>query len=178
MWANARKGRMIIRRMGKMQIRKARWDEIDSIMGMYETGRQFMREHGNQMQWTGGYPQREVVEADYNAGNLYLCEEEGKPVAVFMYQKGEDPNYARIEQGEWLNEKPYGVIHRIVSLGTVKGAASFCVNWGFEACKNLKIDTHETNFPMQNMLKKNGFSPCGIVYMEDGSPRIAFQKAE
>ena len=28
---------------------------------------------------------------------------------------------------------------------------------------------------MQHVLEKNGFVPCGIIYVEDGSPRIAYQ---
>ena len=43
---------------------------------------------------------------------------------------------------------------------------------------NLKIDTHEDNYVMQNMLKKCGFTPCGTIYLEDGEPRIGFQKTE
>jgi hypothetical protein len=29
---------------------------------------------------------------------------------------------------------------------------------------------------MQNLLIKNGFSKCGIIYLEDGAERLAFQK--
>lgn len=29
---------------------------------------------------------------------------------------------------------------------------------------------------MQNMLKKNGFTYCGRIYVEDGGERLAFQK--
>ncbi|MDO4294965.1 MAG: GNAT family N-acetyltransferase [bacterium] len=162
-----------------MQIRRARMDELDRIMQMYEAGRQFMRAHGNLEQWTGGYPQRELIEKDCQEGILYLCEENREPLAVFMYREGTDPTYGVIDSGVWLEEeRPYAVIHRIVSTAAGKGAASFCVNWGVQQSGNLRIDTHETNFPMQNMLKKNGFVRCGIVYMSDGSPRVAFQKIQ
>ena len=43
-------------------------------------------------------------------------------------------------------------------------------------CGNLRIDTHEKNIPMQGCLAKNGFARCGIIYLEDGDPRIAYQK--
>ena len=62
--------------------------------------------------------------------------------------------------------------------GTVKGAASFCLNWAFEQCGNLKIDTHRDNRIMQHLLDKNGFTYCGIIYTDDGSERMAYQKAE
>lgn len=81
-----------------------------------------------------------------------------------------------IEDGAWINEEPYGVVHRIASARTVRGAATFCVNWAFRQTGNIRIDTHRDNIPMQNMLKKNGFRYCGTVYLENGEPRIAFQK--
>lgn len=29
---------------------------------------------------------------------------------------------------------------------------------------------------MQHKIEKNGFTRCGIIYITDGSPRIAYQK--
>ena len=46
----------------------------------------------------------------------------------------------------------------------------------FSQCGNLKIDTHENNVVMQNLLKKNGFTYCGRIYVDDGGERLAFQK--
>lgn len=60
--------------------------------------------------------------------------------------------------------------------GTIRGAASFCLNWAFNKCGNLKIDTHRDNIVMQHLLDKNGFKYCGVVYLENGSERIAYQK--
>lgn len=40
----------------------------------------------------------------------------------------------------------------------------------------MRIDTHENNKVMQHLIKKNGFQECGIIYVEDGSPRIAYEK--
>ena len=98
-------------------------------------------------------------------------------VATFFYSPMEDPDYQVIE-GAWLNEEPYGVVHRITSDGTVKGAASACLTWAFGQCGNLKIDTHRANVVMQNMLKKNGFQSCGIIHVQDGSERLAYQKTK
>ena len=60
--------------------------------------------------------------------------------------------------------------------GKTKGVGSFCINWAFEKCGNMKIDTHADNKPMQNLLLKLGFKKCGIIYIADGSQRVAFQK--
>ncbi len=70
----------------------------------------------------------------------------------------------------------YGVIHRIASSGVCRGAASFCLKWALAQCGNVRIDTHRNNQVMQNLLRKNGFSYCGIIFTEDGSERLAFQK--
>ena len=37
-------------------------------------------------------------------------------------------------------------------------------------------DTHEKNLPMQRVFQKNGFLRCGLIRVEDGTERIAFQK--
>jgi predicted GNAT family N-acyltransferase len=95
---------------------------------------------------------------------------------VFYFAREIDPTYVKIYDGEWLDDREYAVVHRIASAGTVKGVGSFCMQWAYEQFPNVKIDTHENNYVMQNMLKKNGFIHCGTIYLEDGQPRLAFQK--
>lgn len=151
--------------------------EIDLLMEKYRDARRFMREHGNPDQWGNNYPPWKIVEKDVQEGNCYVCEEEGRIVGVFYYRKGRDADYAVIEEGQWLSDAPYGVVHRIVSDGTVKGTASFCLSWAFGQCGNLRIDTHRDNKVMQKLLRKNGFSYCGLIHIEDGSERLAYQKA-
>lgn len=159
-----------------MKIRRAVFEEMDILMGKYENARRFMEEHGNPDQWGTNYPPRELVGKDVQEGNCYVCEHERNIVGVFYYKEGRDVTYAVIEEGKWVSEEPYGVVHRITSDGTVKGTASFCLDWAFRQCGNLRIDTHRDNVVMQKLLKKNGFSYCGIIHIEDGSERLAYQK--
>lgn len=159
-----------------MFIRKANIQEIDSIMEVYKRARTFMAEHQNPNQWGTNRPTREQIVEDIINENSYICEEEGQIAAVFFYRKGEDLTYEKIYEGQWLDDTPYGVVHRIASSGICKGAGSFCMRWVLEQCGNVRIDTHRQNFVMQNMLKKNGFVYCGIIYIEDGSERLAFQR--
>lgn len=160
----------------KMEIRKTRLEELDQVMEVYAHARKFMAEHNNPNQWKNNKPSREQIERDIHAGNHYLCVEEGVIAAVFYFAHETDPTYVKIYDGEWLNDKDYSVVHRIASSGLIKGAGSFCMNWASAQCDNLKIDTHEDNYVMQNMLKKCGFVQCGTIYLEDGESRIAFQK--
>lgn len=159
-----------------MQIRKAAESDLESVMDLYEEGRKYMRENGNQNQWTNGYPQRELVLEDIHSGKLYLCQEGTEVLAVFFFDQGADiePTYRKIE-GAWPNDLPYGVIHRITSASHMKGVASFCVNWCKEQCSQLRIDTHRDNHVMQRFVEKNGFVYCGVIWIEDGSERLAYQ---
>ena len=159
-----------------MNIRKGTSADLDIILKLYENARIFMAANGNPTQWGTTEPKREVVENDIASGLNYVCEENGRIISTFFYTVGEEPTYASIYEGKWLNDSPYGVIHRITSDGTVKGTATFCINWALEQCRNLRIDTHKNNTVMQHLLNKNGFTYCGIVYVEDGTERIAFQK--
>ena len=136
-----------------MEIRKTKIEELDSVMEVYAHARKFMAEHNNPNQWKNNKPTREQIEKDILAEKHYLCVEEGQIAAVFYFAKETDPTYTRIYNGAWLNEDDYGVVHRIAASGLVKGAGSFCMNWACSQCQNLKIDTHEDNYVMQNMLK-------------------------
>lgn len=159
-----------------MQIQKAVLKDLDTILAIYESARQFMRQQGNHKQWVGGYPSKELMENDINNGNCYVCLEKQEIIGVFCYFPGPDPTYAKIYDGQWCNDEPYGVIHRIAVTQHRKGVAEHCYHFALEQCPNLRIDTHEDNIPMQRSLAKNGFQRCGIIYLENGDPRIAFHK--
>ena len=158
-----------------MRIEKAHAGDLDTIMAIYERARVFMAQTGNPTQWTGGYPARALLEADIARGDCYACADEAGLQAVFVLNFGDDPTYSVIEEGAWKNDEPYGTIHRLAGSGQVKGVAKAC----FDFCKgqiaNLRADTHEENQIMQHLLEKNGFERCGIIYVGDGTPRIAYQ---
>ena len=74
-------------------------------------------------------------------------------IGTFFYTCGEDiePTYREITDGAWLDDSPYGVVHRIAGDGSQKGIGVFCINWAFEQ--------------------------CGTIYVEeDDYPRLAFEK--
>lgn len=159
-----------------MKIRKSTSEDLDTILKLYENARVFMASHGNPTQWGTTEPKQAVIENDIALGHSYVCEENDRIIATFFYDICEDPTYAKIHEGQWPNDAAYGVVHRITSDGSVKGAATFCIQWALDQCKNLRIDTHKKNTVMQHLLKKMDFTYCGIIYVADGSERIAFQK--
>lgn len=159
-----------------MEIRNTTLENLDNVMKIYANARQYMRENGNMNQWVNGYPSMELITKDINNKFSYVCLDDNKIVGTFCFIQGVDPTYINIYEGKWLNEDPYGVIHRIASDRHQKGVASYCLAWCINQCKNIKIDTHRDNIIMQNLLIKNGYTKCGIIYLEDGSERIAYQK--
>lgn len=161
-----------------MQIRHTNPEDIGAVLALYENARRFMAQNGNPNQWIDGYPGRDQLETDMACGGSYVCTDGGKIVGTFFFVVGEEPNYQRIENGRWLNDRPYGVVHRITSSAGTRGVASFCLDWCFSQWGNIRIDTHRDNIPMQKTLAKNGYHFCGTIYLPDGSERIAFQKEQ
>ena len=162
-----------------MRIRSATAGDLPNIRKIYDAAKNYMNASGNPNQWAIGYPPEEYLRQDIELSRLYVCEEDKNLYGVFMLSFQEDPAYHSID-GAWLNQEPYGVIHRIASDGTKKGifqsALEFCKEkMAEQGIGNLRIDTHADNKTMQHLVEKYGFKRCGIIYLENGSPRIAYQ---
>lgn len=156
-------------------IRKAHLDDLDRLMELFECAHRFMQSVGNANQWINGYPQLELIREEIEKSHCYVCQDEsGRVVATFSFIGEPDPNYSFIE-GHWLNEAPYYVIHRLASDGTCKGIGQYCLDWCMKRASNIRIDTHADNFVMQRLVKRNGFVECGVIYVANGTPRIAYQ---
>lgn len=147
-------------------------------MAIYAHARVFMAQSGNPTQWGTTKPHRWQIENDIAEGVSHVVVDDGGEIlAVFFFRIAPDPTYETIYDGAWLNDAPYGVIHRIAAAQSGSGAAKFAVEWCLEQVGDVRIDTHANNLPMQKLLAKCGFSRCGIIYIEDGTQRIAYQKS-
>lgn len=172
-----------------MKIRKAAISDLPRMMELYQGARQFMKETGNPNQWKDTYPEEQVVRRGILEGKAYLALAEsredvkegetavpGEVLGTFYFAREEDPTYKKIYDGSWLDEEPYGVVHRVAGARKAKGFAGACFGWAGNQCRNLKIDTHRENRVMQHVLEKNGFVRCGIIYLENGEERLAYQR--
>ena len=155
-------------------IRPARENDLNTIESIYNTARAFMRASGNMNQWINGYPDRGMLENDIRNSHLFVIEENATVHGVFALILGDDPTYAYIEDGQWLNDRPYGTIHRIGHDGVIHGAVKAARDFALQYVDNVRADTHADNKPMQHVLEKNGFRRCGVIYLENGDPRIAY----
>ena len=162
-----------------MKIRKSTEADFDRMMEIYGIARRFMAEHGNPRQWgMTNWPPEELIRKDIREGNSYVCiNDEGRVTGTFFYAFGKDiePTY---KNGEWLDDSPYGVVHRIAADGSEKGTGTFCIKWALDRCGHLRIDTHGDNKVMQSLLEKLGFTRCGTIYVEeDNDPRLAYERS-
>ena len=166
-----------------MRIRKTTLQDLDRVMEIYAFARRYMAHHGNPNQWgLTNWPPETMIRNDISEGNSYVCENEaGKVIGTFFFVHGPDiePTYRDITDGNWLDDSPYGVVHRIASDGSEKGVGVFCISWAYEQCGHLRIDTHGDNTVMQNLVRKLGFVHCGTIYvLEDNAPRLAYEKSD
>lgn len=162
-----------------MIIRPATYNDIDALLTIFEHARQQMVIDGNPTQWGDGYPQREQVEKDIQQHVCYvLIDARTQAVCgTFVFILGEDPTYRIIEDGDWINDTlPYGTIHRIASNGKHKGIFRSVLEWCIVQCPNIRIDTHHANKRMIHLIEQTGFQRCGIIYVRNASPRIAYQR--
>ena len=164
-----------------MEIRHSEEQDLSRMMEIYSLARRFMSEHGNPNQWgPTNWPPEELIRSDTRSGNSYVClNDKGAVIGTFFFVCGKDiePTYRKITDGAWLDDSPYGVVHRIAGDGSEKGIGAFCLNWAFAQCGHLRIDTHGDNIVMQNLVRKLGFVHCGTIYVEeDDYPRLAYEK--
>ena len=163
-----------------MTVRNAEERDVPRLMELFRQAREIMRADGNAEQWAGEYPSRDVVLEDIRLGRSFVIEDDsGTSVGSFALIPGIEPTYNRIYDGAWLDDSlPYATIHRLASTRDSRGVAQACFDWAWQHCKNLRVDTHAHNHIMQHCIIKAGFTYCGIIYLADGAPRLAYQKLQ
>ncbi|OON84879.1 N-acetyltransferase [Oribacterium sp. C9] len=157
-----------------MKIRKASIDDLNAIMDIYHYAQDMMAETGNASQWGHSYPTEDIIKTDIDNGCCHVICGNDKVHAVFAIITDGEPDYDIIEKGSWLNDNSYIAVHRVASDGKMHGIVKLIMNYCKEISADIRIDTHHDNKIMQGQLEKNGFVKCGVIYVRDGSPRIAY----
>ncbi|EOU2035094.1 GNAT family N-acetyltransferase [Clostridium perfringens] len=166
-----------------MEFRQAKISDLDQIVEIIELSKKYLKETKVD-QWQDGYPAKEDLRKDIESGNSYVLTNKDEIVATTVISLDGESTYNLIFNGEWITNEEYIVMHRIAVHDKYKGkgifkelikeAESLALNKGISS---IKIDTHRDNISMQRAVVKNNFKRCGIIYLEDGSERIAFEKA-
>ena len=165
-----------------MNLRLSNEKDLTEIMSIIDEAKKFLK-NNKVDQWQNGYPNKEVILNDINKNESYVIENNGEVIGTTALSFAGEKNYDKIYEGKWISNGPYAVIHRIAvskvkglkNIGTeiLKKSEELCIANGIN---NIKIDTHEDNIHMQKLLLKNNYKYCGVIYLEDGSKRIAFEK--
>ena len=157
-----------------MEIRKSRIEDIEKMMCVIHEAQESMCANGIP-QWQDGYPNEEVISRDIKTGNSYVLVENENVIGTA---------YDYIEDGKWLNDHPYVVVHRIAISKDYKGKdcarqlMAFAESVaGMHHLHDIRIDTHHQNLPMRKFLSKLGYHACGTIYLKNGDKRIAYQKS-
>ena len=165
-----------------MVIRPATPADIPALRPVFEAAKGIMRADGNHDQWSApGFPDDSLLLRDIARGGGFVIESvipsEAKEslVAYFALLPSPEPTYDVID-GAWLTDEPYGVIHRMASYPEVHGIFSTVINYAASRYAHLRIDTHRDNHIMQHLIEKHGFTYCGIIWLEDGTERLAYER--
>lgn len=165
-----------------MILRKTRQEEINKVLNIIDEAKETLKKN-NINQWQNGYPNKDVILNDIKKSESYVLDHDGEIIGTTALSFNGEKTYDKIYEGKWLSNGAYAVIHRIavVKIEGLKGIGTEILKKSEEIClskgiRNIKIDTHKDNKAMQGLLLKNNYEYCGVIYLEDGSKRIAFEK--
>lgn len=165
-----------------MKFRKATKADVEEIMSIIKHGQDYLKEQAVE-QWQNNYPNFQSIHKDIENGYGYIVEMDKQIVGTVALSLDGEITYKKIYKGEWLSDYDYCVIHRMAIHKEKRGSSisSFMMNNINNLCqekgiRSIKVDTHRDNLPMQKYLEKNGFIYCGIIYVVDGTERLAFEK--
>ncbi len=165
-----------------MEFRKASFDDLPAIMEIIRQAKIYMNEN-NLDQWKDGYPSEDVIGDDIKKNCSYALIHNGTLVGTAAVFFDGEKTYHQIFGGSWLTLGDYAVVHRVAVSSAYRntGAAAKMMKHieQLSLCKgvnSIKIDTHEDNLPMRKFLKKCGYQYCGIIYLENGDKRLAYEK--
>ncbi|MFR5266086.1 GNAT family N-acetyltransferase [Clostridium sp.] len=165
-----------------MEFRKSAIKDIDEIMKIINEAKLYFKEN-NINQWQDGYPDKEVILNDIKNEESFVVINDNKVIGTVVISFKGEKTYNKIYEGTWLSNNDYAVIHRIAISNEFKGFGigkmiiEETQKLAFEKnIRSIKIDTQKDNMSMQKLLIKNNFKYCGLIYLEDGSERVAFEK--
>ncbi len=159
-------------------IRLANKNDLEHVLDIIKDAQTRLK-NLNINQWQNNYPNKKVISDDIKNKQLYVYLLNEQVVATMTILKHE-PTYDNID-GKWLNNNDYIVVHRIAVKDNfnARGIGKEMLLHAQDLFKkDLKIDTHPHNLPMQKMLKSLNFTYCGNTYIgeSENDLRYCYQK--
>ena len=173
-----------------MLIRKTTVYDIDAVMAVIEEARRTIAALGID-QWQNGTPNRAMIEEDVALGqSRCVVDDQGMVVGTFALISNGEPTYDRIFEGAWTladaddaGNCGYLAIHRVAIAVAKRGSgiSTAILDCAAQTARelgrhSLRIDTHRGNVVMRRMLEKHGFAHKGTIYLQNGDPRVAYER--
>ncbi len=166
--------------------RLAAKEDIPRLLEITEQASAYLRECGVD-QWQNGFPNETVFRRDIDAGGCWLFTHEGEAAGVISLYMTPEPSYADID-GAWLTDgTAYATIHRVAVKSAYRGRG--LADEMMQLCEDLalgrgyvsiRVDTHADNLSMQALLKRRGYTRCGVITLpgtiEHDPLRIGYEK--
>lgn len=161
-----------------MILRKTKITDVPRVMDIINQAKTYFKNSGID-QWQDGYPCNVSIETDIANDEAYVLEDNGQILGTCMVTIQGEPTYRKID-GQWKTSKDYVCVHRIAVDPQYKGKglASIMLDQVvamYPQYHSLRMDTHENNLSMQRLLLKYGFEFCGIITLQSGALRRAYE---
>jgi ribosomal protein S18 acetylase RimI-like enzyme len=165
--------------------RRATAEDMPALLALGQQASAFLKEQGV-AQWQDNFPNEAVFTQDIQAGNCWLFTHEEEPAGCVSLYLTPEKDYEAI-QGQWLTQGPYGTIHRL-TVGERyrgRGLAGEMLTFMEDLLQGMgypsvRVDTHRDNEPMRGLLKKHGYTRCGVIYLTDtveqDTHRVVYEK--
>lgn len=167
-------------------LRLARQTDMSDILRITHDAIKFLATNGVD-QWQDGYPNEAVFLDDIAKNHLYVYEVDNQVIGMSVIQTLPEVTYNKID-GAWLTQgENYAVVHRCGVNAHKRGQ-----NYGKQLflaiekyvketllLKAIRIDTHEDNKVMQNLLHTLGYTYCGMIDLNKpmaNPKRLAYEK--
>ncbi|WP_173104721.1 GNAT family N-acetyltransferase [Bacillus sp. KH172YL63] len=149
-----------------IQLVKARKEQMDTIMDVYERCKKQLDEQGLR-QWDKAYPSREYFQEELDNGNLYLLTVDGEVAGSATLNDWQAPEWSDIP---WKLDHEW-VIHALFldplqqGKGLGKAFMEKCEELaGEKGYKSIRLDAYARNESANALYKKMGYEYRGSVY--------------
>jgi RimJ/RimL family protein N-acetyltransferase len=166
-----------------MRVRPAKENDFEDIMSCVKRVKKEYFEAKGIPQWQGDYPGEKIFLEDFRAGRLFVMYMGECLIGFASIGFEADPCYEKVENGAWKKDCNYAVVHRFAINPDWQGMGmgETLMNLADKLCEmknigDIRADTHEQNEAMQKLLEKCGFEKIGVIHLEDGAPRLAYEK--
>lgn len=161
-----------------MILRKTTINDIPRVMEIINQAKAYFKDNGID-QWQDGYPCKGSIETDISNNEAYVLEDNGQILGTCMVTIQGEPTYRKID-GQWKTDLDYICVHRIAIDAKYKGSGLAAIMLDqvvamYPQYHSLRMDTHEKNLSMQRLLQKYGFAYCGIITLQSGALRRAYE---